>query len=191
MKADCLTWLEFLSDETAMCRPFMDFSKTLRAEQINFYTDTSGSEKLGLCCFFDGQWMHGKWGEEFMKNSKPSIEFLELYAVTVGIIKWADNLVGKCVIMYCDMSLVDMINNSGSSCRHCMILIRKITLKSLQCNTRFFASNVRTEKNVLADALSRHQMSHFWRSAPPNTRKFLSSIPEELWTPEHIWLKPF
>ena len=145
--------------EEAVCRPFVDFSEVLHAEQIQFYTDASGSDKLGFGAVFGKQWMHGKWGiPEFMSNNRPSIEFLELFAVAAGILQWAHQLQGCRVVMFCDnTSVVEMINKSTSGCKHCMNLVRLIMLESLKHQVRFFATYIRTDKNVLADSFSRLQ----------------------------------
>ena len=66
------------------------------------------------------------------------------------------------VVVFCDnFSVVHMINNSSSSCRNCMVLIRLIVLESLYQNVRVFAKHIRTKKNGAADALSRMQLKKF------------------------------
>ena len=46
-----------------------------------------------------------------------------------------------------------MINNSTSSCKNCMVLIRIITAESILRNVRIFAKHVSTKNNGKADAL--------------------------------------
>ena len=45
LKADCSVWLQFLSDDRSVCRPFVDFSTVLMADKINFFTDASGAHQ--------------------------------------------------------------------------------------------------------------------------------------------------
>ena len=70
----------------------MGFSGTLITSKINFYTDASGSPKLGFGGVFEGHWMFSQWEKSFVETYKPSIEFLELYAVSVGIELWSEYL---------------------------------------------------------------------------------------------------
>ena len=92
IRADCGVWLNFLSSEESLCGPFMDFSKTLVVTNINFYTDVSGSAQLGFDCVYKLQWMQESRGIDFINHCKPSIEFLELFALVAGVCKWAENL---------------------------------------------------------------------------------------------------
>ena len=140
MRKDCAVWLDFLANPTAVCRPFIDFENTLQADVIDFYTDASGLENLGMGCVFGDRWMVGVWDKQFMRANKPSTEFLELLTFTAAISKWACLLEGRRVVVFCDnMSVVEMVNHSTSSCSHCMNLVRLITLISLENHVRFFA----------------------------------------------------
>ena len=92
---DCKMWELFLSrsDQVVLCRPFMDILGSQSAKTLLFYTDASGSiSKGGFGAFFSGNWFFGLWGTEFMQKCQPSIEFLELYALCLGIFTWADQL---------------------------------------------------------------------------------------------------
>lgn len=54
-----------------------------------------------------------------MEKRTPSIKFLELFAFAVGVEKWAEDLKCKLVVVFVDnMSVVDMINQSNSSCQY-------------------------------------------------------------------------
>ena len=103
----------------------------------------------------------------------PCIEYLEIFALAVGVELWInhDSLRNKRMILFCNnMSVVDMINQSSSSCPNCMVLIRRIVLLNSFHNVRVFAMHIRSAKDILADALSRNQMQRFWRHAPPDMR---------------------
>ena len=117
----------------------MDFTKTLHADVIYFYTDDSGARNLGMGCVFGCRWMMGEWGIDFMDNCRPSIELLELMAVAAGILKWAPLLSARRVVIFCDnLTVCSMINDTTSSCEKCMKLIRAKTLICLHFNVRFF-----------------------------------------------------
>ena len=81
-----------ISDNSSVCNLFIDFSETLVVHKINFSTYPSGNEKLRFGGIFDNQSFFSQWEPSFMKNCKPSIEFLELYALAVAIILWAEQL---------------------------------------------------------------------------------------------------
>ena len=166
----------------------MDFTSKLCANEINFYTDALGAEHLGFGCTFENFWTYSAWEPNFIKKFNPSIEYLELYVVAVAIELWANKLQNKKVIIFCDnKSVVEMINNTESSCCHCMKLIRIITLKSISENVRFFAKYVKSAENVLADALSRIQLHRFRKFTPPMVNEHPTPLPSKLWPVTQLW----
>ena len=127
------------------------------------YSDAS--RKIGFGAYCQNNWMAGIWGD-FLQY-EPSIEYLELYAVTAGILQWIERFANRRVILFCDnMGVVHMINNSSSKCKNCMILIRLITLHCMKVNVRVFAKYVNTKDNVLADSLSRADYTRFRKAGP-------------------------
>ena len=132
MKADLTMWLVFLNKSLIYCRPFMDYSYC-DAVDLDFFTDASRNFSLGFGGVYGTKWMYAQW-DEFTKQQEPSIEYLELFAVTAGVLLWCKNFQNRCVHIFCDnMSVVFMLNNMSSSCRNCMVLIRLITLECM-CN---------------------------------------------------------
>ena len=87
MRADLTTWLIFLNEPTVYCRPFVDYSEILYASDIQFHTDASGAIGGGGIC--NAKWFKFLWDKDFLISNKPSIQYLELYALTVGVILWA------------------------------------------------------------------------------------------------------
>ena len=124
---------------------------------------TQVPEKIGFGCVYKTHWTFGRWEEGFIQKEKPSIEFLELFALCVGFFTWGrDHLMNKRILVKCDNEVVvNMINNTSSSCPKCLMLIRKLTLKSLQLNTRIFADHLAGSKNILPDRLSRMKIDEF------------------------------
>ena len=141
MRSDLRMWLTFLQHPSVFCRPFLDFSKILVADEIDMYSDASGKIGLGAVC---GQnWMSQNWDKEFIAKYRPSIEYLELFAVTAAVLAWIHRFKNKRIILFCDnKSVVDMINLTSTSCKNCMVLIRVIVLKGLIENVRIFARHV-------------------------------------------------
>ena len=132
--------------------------------------------------------MYGQWDPDFIVGQDPSIEYLELFALTATVLNWIHRFKNRRVILFCDnQSVVHMINNTSSSCRNCMVLIRKVVLKSLKENVRVFARYVRSKDNTAADLLSRLKIRQFkslkrWENQP-------TAVPSELWPISKIWLK--
>ena len=161
IKQDLQVWRSFLTNPVIYCRPFLDYTKVLSASDLNWYSDASGV--IGYGGVHDGQWFAGLWDKDWLDDKKPSIEFLELYAVSLGILLWAHKHRNARVCLYCDnKTVVHVINAASSSCKYCMKLARLIILTCLSYNVRIFAKYVTTKDNDLSDALSRNQMKRFW-----------------------------
>ena len=119
-------------------RPFIDFT-TRQATEIELFSDASRNFSLGFGGYCGKSWMYAKWSEA-VTELEPSIEYLELFAVTAVVLAWLGRFKNMRICLFCDnMSVVQMINNMSSSCKNCMILIRIITLEGLKQNTRIFA----------------------------------------------------
>ena len=88
MREDLLIWQEFLRHPSVYCRSFLDMSKTWQVDEIDFYMDASKNPLLGFGGKCENEWMFKKWDRNFLVKNDPSIEFLELYAVTVGVFLW-------------------------------------------------------------------------------------------------------
>ena len=187
MKWDLGMWQTFLRDPSTYCRPFADFSIETNAQELSWFMDSSGVIGFGGIC--KANWFSGTWSPELL-SLDPSIEFLELYALTVSVLNYLHMFHNQRICLFCDnQSVVAMVNNSSSSCKFCMRLIRIITLESLVCNTRIFCKFIPTKENGLADALSRGQMTRFWKLMALERRtvnKQPDSIPVQLLNP-HTW----
>ena len=189
MTEDLWIWMAFLKDPIIYCRPFIDFTRILTAEELDWVTDASGA--IGFGCICGVNWFRGDWTASFLKKYKPSIEFLELFAVAVSVTLWARFYENRRISLNCDnQSVVFMLNNSSSNCKYCMKLIRHITLFSLKYNVRIFARHIRTELNGLSDALSRGQMKRFVNLCESQGKVVnitQDNIPEALWPVEKFW----
>ena len=126
-----------------------------------------------------------------MIENDPSIEFLELFAVTAEILAWIHKFTNKksqysVTIRQC----VAMLNNSSSKCKFCMKLIRIIVLQELIFNIRIRGKYVESKKNEIADSLSRLQFDRFYKLI--NQKNLLideypTQIPQEIWPINKIW----
>ena len=173
-KLDCEVWRLFLTHyaEVALCRPMIDLKKTVTAQQICFYSDTSACKTKGVGAVFNKHWLFAQWEPGYIDKNSPSIEYLELYGLVAAMITWGHYITNSRVIVYCDNeSVVSMVNNMVSSCGNCMYLIKLLALNNLIYNRGLFVQHLRSEENFLSDALSRLQFNQFWHLAPRHMDK--------------------
>ena len=183
-------WQRFLESPNCYCRPFLDFQEWT-TDDIVMYSDAAKSLEKGFGAYCDNDWMAHSWSEceTFFRKKDPSIDYLEMYAVTAAVITWIHRFANRRICLFCDNEgVVKIINRSGSRSKNCMVLMRLITLQEMKYNLRIRAKHIKSEKNSLADALSRGQMDRFWREAPESMNKERTLVPEEIWPPSKIWL---
>ena len=186
-RLDLLVWKEFLTHPDCFYRPFME-SVSWNADELDMYSDASGNYALGFGAFCGAEWTFGQWDKVFCLANKPSIEYLELFAVLVGVLNWIKLFKNRRIILFCDNeSVVFMINKSTSSCKNCMILIRILTAESIMQNVRIFAKHVNTKNNGKADALSRLDFNRFWNLSGDSMNGKPTGIPKAIWPMQKIW----
>ena len=84
---------QFLSNvsKVQLCRQFDEFEPNPQYIVRNFFSDASLNKKLGFGAVFQDRWVVGQWPARFVKAHKPSIEFLELYALTMALTVWKES----------------------------------------------------------------------------------------------------
>ena len=170
----------------SLFRPFTDLRAFDYAHTLKFYTNAS--KTIGFGAVSGDWWMYGKWDPEFIAHQELSIEFLELYALCVGIITRGSLLQNtKIIIFFDNEAVVHMVNNLTSRCPHCMKLIRQLIFDGLVHNRRVLVKHVRTFLNIRADALSQLQFQCFWDNSPPSTHLFPDQIHPLVNSVEEIW----
>ena len=128
-------------------------------------------------------WTYGLWSDELISR-EPSIEFLELFALVVALVILENELVNRCIVIFCNnQAVVAMVNNTPSSCLSCMNLIRILVLNGLKFNTRVSVRYVKSKQNPLADSLSRNRMDIFYHT-PLGTSRLPSVIPDQMFPVE-------
>ena len=167
----------------------MDFSPKLMAEDINFFTDVSGV--IGMGGINESEYFYAFWDRKFLLDQRPSIEYLELFAVTTGILLWIHKYANCRICIFVDnKSVMFMINDSTTNCKNCMVLIRIIVKECMIWNVRFFAEHVRSEDNNFADSLSRGKFSTFYSDAEEAGVIFnepAREIPDQIWPMSKLW----
>ena len=162
-KEDCKVWVKFLSTGGSMTnRPFVDLHAMEFADTLDFYMDAAKGKDLGFGGVFQQRWLFGQWKPGFIERFDPSIEYLELFGVFAAVYTWSESLRNWRIILFCDnQAVVSMINTSSTKCKHCMVLIRLLTLRSLIYNMRIFTKWFRGLSNRRADLLSHQKIWKF------------------------------
>ena len=185
IKKDLIMWRRFVDHPSAYSRPFMDYSATLQATEIDFYTDASG--KIGVGGVWGTAWFAEQWPEWFL-DCEPSIASQELYGVVAAVLAWMERFHNKRVVIFCDnQSTVTMVNRTSSACGQCMKLIRILVLHCLMLNVRVFAHYVNTKLNIRADLLSRNKLDVFKCQFSHDVVK--TQLHPSIWPIDNIWLK--
>ena len=162
-------------------------------ELLSFSSDATTNKTLGFGSIYNSAWIYGQWELEFMNLNEKyiSIEFLELYALCIGIFTWGHMLQNQRVIVFCDnKAVVAMINSTSSSCKLCMTLIRKLALKNLTWNVRVFSRHITGKNNFLSNSLSHLKIDLFRKQAEDIGRKtdlFPTRPSPELWPLSVYW----
>ena len=157
---DCEVWRTFLQNHKneAICRPMVDLDTSVSARTLQFYSDASANESFGFGAVFRRKWLFGRWETGYIRTFKPSIEYLELFALVTAVLTWGHLLQDQRVIVYCNnTAVVAMLNSTVSSCPNCMYLLRLLSLNNLIHNCRIFGRYIASLDNNLADSLSRLQ----------------------------------
>ena len=187
---DCGVWRVFLENyrNLAVCHLMVDLNKTVSAETLNFYSDTSANSKLGFGTIFNNQWIFAQWEPGYINEYQPSIEYLELFTLTAALLTWGTQLKNQRISIFCNnQAVVSMENNLASSCHNCMKLLRLITLNNLITNRRVFTLYVCSSENILSDTLSRLQFKCFWNHVPGTMNSLPSVISPIVWPASKIW----
>ena len=159
-----------------------------RAHEMGFFSDASAGEDYGFGSIFGNRWIQGQWEMGFIKNCKPSIKYLELFALCAGILTWQKSLQNIHLLVHCDnQAVVHMINGMVSSCKNCMKLLRILVLDGLIYNRQITAVYVTLANNFLSDALSRGQMTRF-RKLGPTMLDNADRIHKDMWPLSNLWI---
>ena len=188
-KNDCQVWRLFLLHQSAFALPMTDFDlNTVHTTDVGFYTDASRAIAKGVGCVFGTQFTWGIWEAGYIDRCQPSIAYLELYALCVGIFTWQEELKNIKMIAYCDnIAVRDIVNQLSGKDMNSMYLIRLLTLNNLIHNRMLKVIYLNMKKNNLANALSRREIDRFFSLARPKMSRRLSQLPKEIWPPSKIW----
>ena len=190
MRSDLQMWKQFMSHPSIFCHSFTDFSLQQDAKEIDLFTDSSRNFHLGGGGVCDCQWFFVGWDPIFLAKVQPSIEYLELYSLTIGVVLWIHKFCNSKVFLFCDnKAVMHMVNNTTSGCWNCMVLIRLLVLQGLKHNVVIKVKYVRSKDNARADAISRRKFQLFHKLTNFTADKIPLPIPEVLWPMSKIWVQ--
>ena len=174
VKADLVIWQSFLDEFNG--RSFFLSDVWNDSFSLNLYTDAAGS--LGYGAVFGDEWFFGAWPPNWRQLN---IAILEFYPIVLSVLVWGDKMRNQRITFFTDnAALVDIINKATSRDVTVMIFVRRLVLACLKFNILFRAHHVPGVKNVLADALSRLQVSKFKQLAPVGVQSSPTVIPAQL-----------
>ena len=146
MRMDLEAWRVFVGNPAVFSRPFFNFLAHHFSVELDWFTDAS--KRFGLGGIFGNSWFIGEWDPDFIRIYDPSINYLELFALTAGVLLWLPRVRNQSITLFCDnMSVVYMVNNTTSKCKNCMVLIRILVLQSMIQNVRVTVKHVAGDRN--------------------------------------------
>ena len=118
VRLDLQIWKEFLTNPLVFRRPFVD-PKQVMAKDIDMYSDAPDCVTKGAGAYCGRFWTVCQWDKHWMLTEKPSIDYLELYGVTIGVLLWINKFKNSHVKLHCDnKGVCRMINKSSTSCKN-------------------------------------------------------------------------
>ena len=100
-KEDLMIWREFLNYPGIFNRPFID-ATIETALDMEIFSDASRNFAKGFGAYYKKSWTFASWNVQFMERFQPSIQYLELYAVTVAVLLWVKNFRNMKICLFCD-----------------------------------------------------------------------------------------
>ena len=132
----------------------------------DFHLQTDASGAWGYSAHFQGRWTQSTWSAS---QQLLSIEFNELYAITVAFHTWGSEWTHRRIQFHCDNSAVVAVIKSGTSrSSDIMKLVRSLYHISARHNFLVTAEHMPGIANSIADAISRnlhHKFRQLARSA--------------------------
>ena len=165
--------------------PFL-VRRDLEAAQIELFTDSAGSESLGMGCVFGTEWAQGMWWDTtlFNHSEAPDIVILELLAIVTACEIWAPCLAGMTITLHSDnQTTVVWLTNQHSDKPAAMQLLRHVTKTCLLFQIYFKAFWVKGTLNKKSDLISRNQLGQLFCEFP-NMDLTPQPLPSTLWPPE-------
>lgn len=157
-KADLTTWSLFI--ESFNGKGLIQSPQLETSISLHMYTYASN---MGFGAFVGTHW--------FAHERTPSwldlhISVREMYPIILAIEFWEGEVKNKHIQFHCDnIAVVYAINKQTAKDPNLMKLVRRLVVQALIFNVRFEAVHIPCLKNILADKLSRFQITEFRKLA--------------------------
>ena len=166
-RLDLEMWHKFLNGWNG--KSFFLDTETIQASDIQLFTDSTDKAFGGI---YKHQWFQDVFPEELScSDNALSMALFEIYPIVVACVLWGAQWSGLKILFNCDNeATVHIINKGRSKIPTIMKFMRKLTWCAATNNFMIYARYINTERNDVADALSRFQMTRFRRLAPQADR---------------------
>ena len=185
-KSDIMWWHCFIDQWNGLS--MMTDERKAHPEVI-LTSDASGT--WGCGAFWHTSWFQFKWTETF---NGLHITIKELLPIVFAAATWGSHWQNQSVLCRCDNSAAVYILNSGtSSDAHAMALVRCLHFITAKFNIILSAVHLPGTDNVLADALSRDNLSYFFLHNPqasPQPTPISATLADLLATAKLDWTSP-
>ena len=131
---------------------------------MKLFADASGNANIdwGAWLPHTGAWMYGQWEINFLEQFKPSIDFLELYALLARVVTWVPHDTNHIVLFHSDNThTVHVLLNKSSDSLQMMILLGVLTLFCMLNNITISAKHISGKTNLICEYLSHFRFQKF------------------------------
>jgi hypothetical protein len=174
--ADVDWWLAFSSVWNGVS--FLSLPQPCASAQLQLFTDASGTM---VGAYFAPEWLQLEIPQRWQQSH---ISVKELLAIVVAAYSWGDRLKGRVVTFRVDNEAAyHAVQNRVSKHAEMMELVRALLFAAARYGFDFGAVWIPGAMNVLADALSRNQLTRFRALAPQAAAE--PTIPQL--PPTHTW----
>ena len=165
-------WLTYLPTWNGVS--FLYDEEWTNSPDVELFTDASDK---GFGCYFQGEWCQGTFPVHSFGDKQMSINWHELYAVTMSLALWGPRLTGKHLLFHCNNASVVHIMAKASSCSKTMMaLVCTFTLLAMKHHVHIKVQHIAGLNNEVADALSRFDMDRFRHLCPGAAPQLLSPV---------------
>ena len=152
VRADLDTWLTFLQEYYGIT--YFRSLNIIPSDVIQMSADACGLE---FSAHYNPKWIQARFPESW---DKCHIGIHELYPIYVLISMFGTKITNSTVLFLTDSRDVSCnLNKQSSTCKISMHIIRSLILKPVSLNIHLTAKHIPGKTNILADRISRFQVT--------------------------------
>ena len=168
-KEDIFMWICLLKNWNGVS--FFFDSEFCSTRDLTLYTDASSSFGFGAYLQSRQEFLFDSWINHPVPVSEHSLSYMELYPIVASALVWGQFWKGKRIVFLVDNQGLSVILAKGRAKSPAINqLLRRLVLVATTNHFTFTSSWLATSANVLADALSRNNLSLFQEMAPAATQ---------------------